>query len=127
MEKNDRGDVLTITYEAFPTKENINYAFQKLVTPIIAATGYKPYQESQQDFKQILDTVTDWIILYANTNDLSKINWDEFINIRQRLFDLDSKYLPLDGCYAEEAYEWAIQLQVLLEKSNKGGNYKDGI
>jgi dihydrodipicolinate reductase len=51
MKKNNTEDVSIITYEANPTKENINYAFQKLVTPIIAATGYKAYQESHQEFK----------------------------------------------------------------------------
>ncbi len=107
------------TYEPIPTKKNIEYAFQRLVTPIEFAIDFKPYEESKKEFEEILDTIKKWIIIYTNTNDLNQINWEQFIEIRQQLFELDSKYLPSDGFYAEDAYEWALQLQVLIEKSIK--------
>ena len=66
----------------------------------------------------------NWIVNYANTKDLSLINWNEFIKVRQKLFELDSKYLPIDGCYADEAYEWSLKLQILLEKLIKERNEK---
>lgn len=113
---------LSITYEPTPTKKNIDYMFQRLVTPLIASTGFNLYEESHGEFKAILEKVMTWIVNYANTEDLSLINWNEFIEIRQKLFELDSKYLPQDGCYAEEAYEWSLQLQILLEKLIKERN-----
>lgn len=119
MDKNKTHKILTITYESIPTRANINYVFQKLVTSIIASTGFDLYEESHQEFKQILNTVMKWIVDYVNTENLNSIDFNEFIIIRQQLFELDSKYLPIDGRYAEEAYEWALQLQVLLEKSYK--------
>lgn len=116
---------LDITYEPDPTKKNIDYMFQRLVTALIASTGFTLYEKSHVEFKAILEKVMNWIINYANTKDLSLINWNEFIEVRQKLFELDSKYLLKDGCYAEEAYEWTLQLQILLEKliKERDGKY----
>ena len=127
MAENDNESALTITYESNPTEKNIDYAFQRLLFPVIAGTGFEPYKESRQEFTQILNTIMNWVVIYANSKDLTQIKWDEFIEIRQQLFDLDSKYLPAAGYYAEDAYEWALQFQVLLEKKIKEKDGKNGL
>ncbi len=105
----------TFTYNTNPTKENITYAFQRLITPLVIATYFKPYKESWDKFNKVLHIVVNWAIIYDDTNDLSKIDFNQFKEIRQQLFELDSLYLSADGLYAEEAYEWFLQLQILLE------------
>lgn len=110
----------TFNYDANPTNENITYVFERLITPIAVATNFTPYKKSWEQFENILKTVAKWMITYDTTKDLLQINFEEFIKVRQQLFDLDSKYLPEDGFYAEDAYEWILQLQILIEKLKKG-------
>lgn len=116
----------TFVYEPVPTIKNVEYVFQRLLLSVIESTGFIPYEKSQDEYKKIAPIIIKWVIDYANTKDLLRIDWDEFIYIRQQLFELDSKNLSVEGLYAEEAYEWMLQLQILLEKIRKGDG-KNGI
>jgi len=113
-------NINAFTYEPNPTDENITYAFEQIITPIAIATNFIPYKKSWKHFEEILKKVTKWAIIYDTTKDLLKVDFEEFINIRQQLFELDSEFLPEDGLYVEKAYEWVLQLQILIEKLKKG-------
>ena len=116
----------TFVYEPIPTINNVEYVFQRLLLSVIESTGFQPYEKSHDEYKKIAPIIIKWVIEYANTKDLLLINWDEFVYIRQQLFKLDSNNLSVDGLYSEEAYEWILQLQILLEKIKKG-DCKNGI
>ena len=116
----------TFVYKPVPTINNVEYVFQRLLLSVIESTGFQPYEKSHDEYKKIASIIIKWVIEYANTKDLLRINWDEFVYIRQQLFELDSNNLSVDGLYAEEAYEWMLQLQILLEKIKKG-DCKNGI
>ncbi len=105
-----------IKYTASATKENINYVFERLITPLAIATAFEPYKESWSSFENVLKIVTSWAIVYDQTKDLSKINLNEFKHVDDVLYHLDDKYLNKDGLYAEEAYEWLIQLSIIIKK-----------
>jgi len=102
----------------YPIKKNIEVVFQKLIFSLASASGYKEYEKSHQDLKHILDVVINWIIIYSNTKDLNQINKRVIINIKQRLFELDGEYLLKDEWYIQQAYEWLLQLELLIEKNN---------
>lgn len=118
---------LIINYEPNLTEKNIEYVFQRLLFSIVSASGFELYTESMNEFDKILNIVKKWIVIYANTKDISKIDWNEFVLVRQQLFELDSRYISVDGFYAAECYEWILQLQVLLEKSFVEGNDFNGL
>lgn len=110
---------LVVYYEPNLTNENIEYVFQRLIFSITAATFFENYKYSKEQFNKILDIIRNWLAIYINTKSISKIDFNEFISIRQQLFELDSKYISCDGFYAAECYEWILQLQILLEKSKE--------
>lgn len=103
-------------YEPKLTNDNIEYVFQRLIFSIIASIVFENYTESKIKFENIFNIVKKWTYIYVNTKNLSKIDWNEFVLVRQQLFELDSKYMSVDEFYAAECYEWILQLQILLEK-----------
>jgi len=110
---------LIIYYEPRLTNENIEYVFQRLIFSITAASFLENYKCSKEQFNKILDIIRKWLAIYINKKSISEIDMNEFIFVRQQLFELDSKYISTDGFYAAECYEWILQLQILLEKSNE--------
>lgn len=108
---------LHIEYDAIPNRENINYAFQRLITNLAIATKFKPYQKSWNEFSRGLDLVTKWAIIYDQTKNLTQIDLEEIKKVDDILYDLDGMYLSTEGLYAEEAYEWLLQIDVLVKKS----------
>lgn len=115
----DSRNKLIIYYEPEITEKNIEYVFQRLIFSITASFFYEGYKYSKEQFNAILDIVKKWLAIYVNTKNIAKINWNEFVFVRQQLFELDSKYINIDVFYAAECYEWILQLQVLLEKSQE--------
>ena len=110
-EKNQR-KVLYSIYESIPSEENINYAFEKLIMPLTASTGYKYYEDVHNDFQEILKIVSNWLIIYVNTLNLNNINIEEFNDVKTKLFELYEK--NLGGYYIQDAYEWILQLELLI-------------
>lgn len=108
---------LNITYNAIPNKENIYYAFQRLISSLAISTIFEPYKESHEEFNEILKVVCNWAIDYDKNYDLTRISLDEVKNVSDMLFELDNKYLSKEGLYVEDAYEWILQIEILLEKS----------
>lgn len=108
---------LHITYSAIPTYENVSYAFERLITPITIATSFEPYKDSWEQFNIVLDIIKKWVIIYDKTKDLTKIDVDEIKEVECILYDLDGKYLSTEGLYAENAYIWLGQIQVLIKKA----------
>ncbi len=106
-------------YEPNPIEKNIEFAFQKLIFSVTASANYNCYKETENEWKDILKIINKWLNIYVNTKNLSKINPKEFNIIQEKLFELDSKYLQESSLYAEDAYEWIIQLKILLEKISK--------
>lgn len=106
----------TFVYEPIPTEKNIEYIFQRLIFAVIEASNYEPYKTTRPEWEKILEIITKWLSIYINDKNLLEINWDEFLEIKEQLFQFDSKYLSADGLYAEEAYEWILQLEIILEK-----------
>lgn len=41
---------LKVTYNAIPNKENVFYAFQRLITSLTISTIFEPYKESHEEF-----------------------------------------------------------------------------
>lgn len=113
----DNSKELYITYSAIPTYENVSYAFERLITPITIATSFEPYKDSWKQFNIVLDIIKKWAIIYDTTKDLTKIDVNEIKKVDDILYELDSKYLSIEGLYAENAYIWLGQIQVLIKKS----------
>lgn len=110
---------LRIIYDATPTYNNVCYIFQRLITSLSVATSFKPYKGSWKEFEEVLDIVKQWMIIYDKSKDLNSINTGEVEKIHDILYNLDSKYLACDGLYAEDAYEWILQLKIILKKERK--------
>lgn len=106
-------------YKPIATEENIEYAFQKLILAVMESMIYKPYAEDAHEYKNILMIIFQWLTDFVNNKNLKSINYNEFKNVQQKLFELDNKYLNADGLYAEDAYEWILQLEIILSKYNK--------
>lgn len=108
---------LHITYRSIPTYENVSYAFERLIIPITIATSFEPYRDSWEQFNIVLDIVKKWVIIYDTTKDLTKIDVNEIKKVDSILYELDGKYLSTEGLYAENAYIWFGQIQVLIKKA----------
>lgn len=106
----------TFVYEPVPTEKNIEYIFQRLIFAVIGASNYEPYKSTQSKWKEILKIIEEWLSIYINSKKLLEINLDEFKKIKQQLFEFDNEYLSTEGLYAEDAYEWILQLEIILEK-----------
>jgi len=113
----EKNRILNIKYEVIPTKENVDYAFQRLITNLVIATKFKEYQKSWQEFEEILNIVSKWAIIFDKTKILQNIDLNELKYVENKLYDLDGEYLSIDGLYAEDAYIWIGQIQVLVNKS----------
>jgi len=113
----EKNRILNIKYEVIPTKENVDYAFQRLITNLVIATKFKEYQKSWQEFEEILNIVSKWAIIFDKTKSLQNIDLNELKYVENKLYDLDGEYLSIDGLYAEDAYIWIGQIQVLVNKS----------
>lgn len=120
----DNSKELHITYSAIPTYENVSYAFERLITPITIATSFEPYRDSWEQFKVVLNIVKKWVIIYDKTKDLTKIDMKELKKVDDILYELDGKYLSTEGLYAENAYIWLGQIQILIKKTL---NERDGV
>lgn len=116
--ENLKNNDLMIIYNAEPKKQNVFYAFQRLITALSIASKYDVYQKDSELVKRILDVVIDWAIKYEETANLECILPDEIADIKQKLYNLDGKYLSEKGLHFEEAYEWIIQLGVLIKNYN---------
>lgn len=115
-----------IIYEPIPTPHNIDYAFQRLLFALVESANYKEYENSKSDYEKILQIVIKWISDYINHNEILNIDEKEFYFIKEQLYHLDNMYLSSDGLYAEESYEWMIQLEILITKQNKKEADSDG-
>lgn len=109
-------------YKPIPTEQNIEYAFERLLLPIVESANYGEYKESHDKYNSILLIIIKWISSYVNTKTLKNIELNEFYEIKQQLFELDNKYLSFNELYAEEAYEWILQLQIIIEKERNCNN-----
>lgn len=105
-------------YEPIPTNLNIEYIFQRLIFAVLESFNYEPYKSTKKEWKEVLVVVIKWLSIYINSKDLLKIDQNEFNSIKKQLFEFDSMYLSVEGLYAEEAYEWILQLEIILEKLN---------
>jgi len=105
--------------------EKVDYTFQRLITSIAIASIYEPYKDSQKEFKEVLNIIIKWNINYDKTKDLSVIKLDEFKSVDKILYELDGKYLDSEGLYAEEAYEWILQLEILIQQFLKEKNVEE--
>lgn len=106
-------------YEPVYNTKNIDYAFQKLLFSLTESINFREYVESKNEFQEILEVINKWINNYVNNNERLEIDKNEFENVKKRLFELDNKYLNIDGLYAEECYEWILQLEILMMKNSK--------
>ncbi len=117
MLKNNKTDEeLQIIYKPIPTEENIEYVFQKIVVSLIFSKGFNKYSESAKDFEKLLNTVISWLEIYSNSKKLKHIQFNDFKNVKDILFNLDEKYMLVEEWYAQQAYEWLLQLEVLITK-----------
>jgi hypothetical protein len=106
-------------YEPIYNTKNIEFVFQKLLFSLIESINFKEYIDSKEEFQEILEVINKWINNYVNNNEILEIDKNEFENVKKRLFELDNKYLNIDGLYAEECYDWILQLEILMMKNSK--------
>ena len=110
---------LIIKYNANLTYKEVCYAFQRLIFSLAMATSYDEYSEDKEELNNILNTVKKWFIMYNESKNLSLVSLNELEVIEKKLYDLDGKYLSSNGLYCEEAYEWILQLQILIKKAKE--------
>lgn len=114
------------TYETKPTEKNINYMFQRFVTPIIISMQYLPYKNYWDDYEKLFAIVKNWIGIYFNTNSLSSISIEEMNNVDSIINDLKFNCLEIETKYIEEIDVWHSEFLELWKETfvNKKGENK---
>ena len=91
--------------------EKIDYIFERLLLPIVISLDYKPYKDYYEDFSNMFDLVRNWISVYYNTNNLTKINnLQEFETFEGILSKIMPSCLEKDTVYIEEISIWFTEL-----------------
>lgn len=103
-------------YEPIPTDENIEYVFQRILVSLILSKGYIPYQKHHQQFKDTLNIIMSWIEIYSNTKNLTHIDQNLYQKTEDLLSEIDQKYILENQWYAQQSYEWFLQLGILIKK-----------
>lgn len=113
-----KNEKLMITYETIPTEKNIDYMFQRLVSAIVISRQYKPYQNYWQDYQKLLDIITEWIGVYYNNHDLTKIYVNQINEVDSLITDLKFDCLGIDTRYIEEIDIWHGEFLQLWKNSH---------
>lgn len=74
------------------TYENIKECFFYIIGYINMILQYQSYNESFDEYRNILLIVTKWMINYEESRDISLINHVELLEIYKKLDNLQTKY-----------------------------------
>ncbi len=107
---------LIIEYDANYNDREINYMFQRLITPLAIGSKFEPYKEDHSLITETLNQIIEWAISYEDERTLSFIDNTTLKKYSDILYDLDGKYLSTKGIYMEDAYIWIEQLEVLARE-----------
>ncbi len=113
---------LLINYKCEFNDTNIKYMFQRLISALATSLNYSSYKEDYENISNILKDVCKWFINYQKTKSLSFVKEEDLKKNIYILYDLDGKYLSVDGIFIEESYEWILQLNILKNKEIKKGS-----
>lgn len=107
---------LLINYKCEFDDKQIKYMFQRLITSLATSYNYSLYREDNETINKILKTVCTWYINYQKAKTLKFIDEEDLNKNIDILYDLDGKYLSVDGIFIEESYEWILQLKNIMKK-----------
>jgi len=107
---------LLINYKCEFDDKQIKYMFQRLITSLATSYNYILYKEDNEIINKILKNVCNWYISYLKTKTLKFIDEEDLNKNIDILYDLDGKYLSVDGIFIEESYEWILQLKNIMKK-----------
>lgn len=112
-------EIYTYTYETKPTRDNIYYMFQRLILPIVISMQYEPYKKYWQEFNCLFIIVKNWIKIYFNEKDLTKINAKEIADADDLIVDLKFACLEIDTEFIEEIDIWYDEFLSIFNKAKK--------
>lgn len=107
---------LLINYKCEFDDKQIKYMFQRLITSLATSFNYSLYKEDNEIINKILKNVCTWYINYLKMKTLKFIDEEDLNKNIDILYDLDGKYLSVDGIFIEESYEWILQLKNIMKK-----------
>lgn len=91
-----------------PTRQNIEYAFSKLLFNLNAAIASVEYKDSNDKYNKMLEYVKKWETVYLKNGDLINVNHEELLDVYDQLAELRCQ-----GQYAERADQWHSCLMLL--------------
>lgn len=72
---------------------DISNLFIRLIGYLNLILKFKSYQEDYDNYKEILDFINNWAVLYEKNRTLNFINNNDLINIYEKADDLQTKYI----------------------------------
>jgi len=108
--------MIKIEYNTEYNDKQIKYLFQRLITAVCLANHYDLYEEDHSPIEEILSVICSWFNKYLKEKSLKFIEESQIDKYEDVLYELDGKYLSVDGLFIEDAYEWLLQLKNMIKK-----------
>ncbi len=112
--ENNSEDITIIYNDQNPSYYNIRLTFDKIIGNLATATLYKPFNEKQKEYKNILPTVIKWSAEYELKRNLAFINHEKLLELYNKLVDLNDEIgYEVETEIAEQLVYWYWNLMVL--------------
>ena len=108
--------MIKIEYNTEYNDKQIKYLFQRLITALCLSSYYNLYEEDHSSIEEILYNACKWFETYLKEKTLKFVNESQLAKYEDILYELDGKYLSVDGLFIEEAYEWILQFKNMIKK-----------
>ncbi len=108
--------MIKIEYNTEYNDKQIKYLFQRLITALCLSSHYNLYEEDHSSIEEILCNACNWFETYLKEQTFKFVNESQLAKYEDILYELDGKYLSVDGIFIEESYEWILQLKNMIKK-----------
>ena len=111
--ENNSEDITIIYNDQNPSYYNIRLTFDKIIGNLATATLYKPFNEKQKEYKNILPTIIKWSADYELKRNLAFINHEKLLELYNKLVDLNDEIgYEVETEIAEQLVYWYWNLMV---------------
>ena len=102
--------------------------FIKLIGCLKVITNFDTYSKHKEEYKNVLEIVTNWMVKYEKERNLHFVNISELENIYEKLDDFQTYYICNDLMGSESEFsDFALNLMqylvVIVKKNNKGDDF----
>ena len=109
---------------------NISNLFVRLIGYINLILKFESFKEDYNEYKEMLDFINKWAVLYEKTRNLNFINNDELVNIYEKADELQTKYICNEKMGSESEFsDYVLNLLCdlrVIYKENVEGNKENG-